>query len=90
MSETLEGEYYNKEIPGDVWGRLFMHAAGMLERLKNGHQLELSAKNRRLMIEKEKWFQYLSHVIRRSFLPLGFEIPDAEIFFFLLSLPESL
>jgi transcriptional regulator with AAA-type ATPase domain/transcriptional regulatory protein LevR len=91
LAKTLENDYYNKSLPGDVWSRLFMHAAGMLERLENGgHQLELNADNRRLMREKSAWLQYLERVIRESFLPLGFEIPESEIFFFMLSLPESL
>jgi hypothetical protein len=46
-------------------------------------------KQEAVIAEKEAWFRYLERTIQESFLPSGYDIPRAEYFFFMLSLPES-
>jgi transcriptional regulatory protein LevR len=87
---VLESEYYKRSMPQDVYTRLFMHVAAMLERIAIGKMMEIQPEHQALLQDKEEWFAYLEKLIGRVFQPYGFHIPQAEIFYFMLSLPESL
>ena len=90
MARTLEQEYYKKPLPQDVHARLFMHAASMLERIVDGDTLQMEPEHEALIYEKAQWFVFLESLTRRVFAPFGYDIPRAEHFYFMLSLPESL
>lgn len=90
MAHELETNCYHRPLPQDVYSRLFMHAASMLERIADGNTLELEPEHEALIAEKENWFRYLQTIIRRAFTPFGAEIPRAELFYFMLSLPETI
>lgn len=90
MARELETNRYHRPLPQDVYSRLFMHAASMLERIADGNPLALEPEHEALIAEKADWFGYLQALIRRAFAPFGTEIPRAELFYFMLSLPETL
>ena len=88
--EAIETRHYGREMPADVRVRCFMHAAAMLERMANGETLVMDPEHEKLLQERASWFVYLEDLIRRAFAPFGMEIPRAENFYFMLSIPESL
>lgn len=91
MITMLEARYYHKMLPQDVRVRLFMHAASMLERIVSGEGLEeLSLEHEQMVQEKAPWFQFVDAVVKEAFLPFGYDIPQVESFYFMLSLPEAL
>lgn len=90
MTRELETDFYKKPMPQDVRGRLFMHAAAMLERIVDGDALQMDPEHEALIAEKADWYAYLERLIRRSFAPFQYEIPRAEFFYFMLSLPDTL
>lgn len=90
MTQSLEARHYKRPLPQDVRVRLFMHAASMLERIADGNVLDMEPEHEKLLHEKAAWFVFLEDLIRKSFAPFGTEIPRAEYFYFMLSLPEAL
>jgi transcriptional regulator with AAA-type ATPase domain/transcriptional regulatory protein LevR len=90
MRETLESGFYKKKMPEEIRGRLFMHAASMLERITTGQALEMEDEHEIMLMHNKNWFDFLDRIIQDSFSPLRYEIPRSEIFFFMLSLPETI
>jgi len=90
MARILEQDHYKKPLPQDVHARLFMHAASMLERIVDGDTLQMEPEHEALIYEKAQWFVFLEDLTRKVFAPFGYDIPRAEHFYFMLSLPESL
>jgi len=70
--------------------RLFMHAASMLERIVNGNPLAMEPEHEELIRQNAAWFERLQALIAASFASFGQEIPRAEAFYFMLSLPQTL
>lgn len=90
MAHALETAYYHKPLPQDLRIRLFMHAASMLERIFTGNTLPLEPEHEAAIAEKRSWFCYLQAVIEKAFQSFGVQIPRTEVFYFMLSLPETL
>jgi transcriptional regulatory protein LevR len=90
MIKALEVEYYKKPLPDEMRTRVFMHAASMLERIANGWPLEMEDEHEDVILQNKNWFMILENTIRTSFIPLEYEIPRSECFFFMLSLPSSI
>ena len=90
LARTLEQDHYKKPLPQDVHARLFMHAASMLERIVDGNTLQMEPEHEVLIYERAQWFVFLENLTRRVFAPFGYDIPRAEHFYFMLSLPETL
>lgn len=89
MTRELETHHYHQLLPQDVRVRLFMHAASMLERIADGSPLSMEAEHEALLQQNAAWFAQLQSLIGTSFAPFG-EIPQAESFYFMLSLPQTL
>ena len=90
MTQQLESGYYRRTLPQDVRVRLFMHAASMLERIVDGNPLAMEPELEDLVRQNAAWFARLQALITASFAPFGYEIPQAEVFCFMLSLPQTL
>ena len=90
MTHQLETGYYRRTLPQDVRVRLFMHAASMLERIVNGNPLSMEPEHEELIRQNAAWFERLQALIAASFASFGQEIPRAEAFYFMLSLPQTL
>lgn len=90
MTRQLETGYYRRALPQDVRVRLFMHAASMLERIVNGNPLAMEPEHEELIRQNAAWFERLQALIASSFASFGQEIPRAEAFYFMLSLPQTL
>ena len=90
MTRQLETGYYRRALPQDVRVRLFMHAASMLERIVNGNPLAMEPEHEELIRQNAAWFERLQALIAVSFASFGQEIPRAEAFYFMLSLPQTL
>ena len=90
MTRQLETGYYRRALPQDVRVRLFMHAASMLERIVNGNPLAMEPEHEELIRQNAAWFERLQALIAASFASFGQEIPRAEAFYFMLSLPQTL
>ena len=90
MTQELEQKHYHRPLPQDVRVRLFMHAASMLERNTEGFPLSMEPEHEALLQENVSWFEQLQSLIHRCFAPFGKPIPRAEIFYFMLSLPQRI
>lgn len=90
MTQQLESGDYRRTLPQDVRVRLFMHAASMLERIVDGNPLAMEPELEDLVRQNAAWFARLQALITASFAPFGYEIPQAEVFYFMLSLPQTL
>ena len=90
MTQQLESGYYHRALPQDVRVRLFMHAASMLERIAGGNPLAMEPEHEELVQQNASWFAQLQALIATSFATFGHEIPRAEAFYFMLSLPQAL
>lgn len=90
MTQQLESGDYRRTLPQDVCVRLFMHAASMLERIVDGNPLAMEPEHEDLVRQNAAWFARLQALITASFAPFGYEIPQAEVFYFMLSLPQTL
>ena len=62
----------------------------MLERIVNGNPLSMEPEHEELIRQNAAWFDRLQALIASSFASFGQEIPRAEIFYFMLSLPQTL
>lgn len=89
MTHELETRHYRQRLPQDVRVRLFMHAASMLERIADGSPLSMEPEHKALLQQNAAWFAQLQSLIGTAFAPFG-EIPRAESFYFMLSLPQTL
>lgn len=88
LLHLLEQEAYGHPLGMDLQGRVFMHAAAMLERTAVGAPLEITAEQEARIAEQQEWFDLLSSILDRTFLPQFPSLPRGERFFFLLSLPQ--
>lgn len=88
MTQELEQKHYHRPLPQDVKVRLFMHAASMLERNIVGVPLSMEPEHEKLLLENLSWFELLQSLIDTCFMPFGKAIPRAEVFYFMLSLPQ--
>lgn len=85
---TIEKTVYKHRLPENTHARVFMHAAGMLERIAGGNTLEMIEEGKAVIRQNQAWFRCLSGILRSSFEPKGFPISDAECFYFMLTLPD--
>lgn len=90
MTQELEQKHYHRPLPQDVKVRLFMHAASMLERNTEGIPLSMEPEHEELLQENLAWFELLQSLIDSCFTPFGKTIPRAEVFYFMLSLPQRI
>lgn len=85
---TVETCVYGHRLPENIRTRVFMHAAGMLERIVDGNTLEMIDEGRTVILNDPLWFRCLSALLRDSFTKEGFPVSEAEVFYFMLTLPE--
>ncbi|MDR1765267.1 MAG: sigma 54-interacting transcriptional regulator [Lachnospiraceae bacterium] len=88
MVAVLEGSVYHHPLADDVKTRVFMHAAGMLERIANHRPLPLDEEYESLIGANINEYNALDAIITQCFVPCCYEIPRSEVLFFLFSLPK--
>lgn len=88
--EALEKNLYKEELPVDVMVRVYLHAACMLDRLAGGQPLGMPRTTAELNVKEERSgeFEFLESLLRECASQFNLSVPDGEVFYFLVSLPE--
>lgn len=87
LVNLLEQQFYNGPLPTDVIGRLYFHSASMVERLQKGITANLCEADIEEINRNRDQFDVLKQILNQSFGEL-LDIPDSEVYYFMLSIPE--
>lgn len=89
LLDLLEREAYGRPLGLALQGRIFMHTAAMLERAISGNAAEITKEQESHIGNQQAWFDLLSALLDRAFLPAFPRLSQGERFFFMMSLPTQ-
>lgn len=84
---AIEQQIFGEQLPLDVAARLIIHTASMLERLGTGTPLHLFGENREAISQQQERFDQVERILQAILSPGFGHIPEAEVYYFLVSLP---
>lgn len=84
---TLEKQMYGRRIEKDARTRIIMHAIGMLERINTDSQLAMTEEGPEIIENNREWYELTDRILKDSFGGNGFAVPEAEVFYFMITLP---
>lgn len=88
LVEKIAEYFFDEAITQDAMIRIYLHAACMFDRVHSKQALQTPDWSQQIQKERQDEFLYLQRVVGNEGMKLLLEVPDAEICYFLSSLPS--
>lgn len=89
LVEKISQGFFDGMITQDATIRIYLHAACMFDRIHANQALQTPDWSEQIQIERQNEFLYLKKIVQDEGVKLLLEISDAEICYFLSSLPTK-